>query len=279
MEEDRPMELTHRTALLTGAAGGIGQAVARRLAGEGMRVVLSGRDGAALEALRAGLPGDGHVVLTADLARREDVDGLVARAEERAGAPIDLLVNNAGIEVSATYHLVPVAELERIVAINLVAPMLLTHQVLPGMLRRGHGHVVQMSSAAGLLGTACCEPYSATKGGLVRLTESLRATYADAPVGFSTVCPGFTRGGGMYTRMEEEGHRSNAVLGTTTVDAVADAVVGAVRDDRPLQVVNGRPLRPVMALTAMAPRLGERLLERVGANAVFRRLAAAREVG
>ncbi|HEV7753355.1 MAG TPA: SDR family oxidoreductase [Baekduia sp.] len=271
------MELIQRTALLTGAAGGIGQAVARRLADEGVRMVLSGRDAEALEALRAVLPGDGHVVLTADLARREDVDGLVARAEAAAGAPIDLLVNNAGIEVSATFHRIPVADLERMVAINLLAPMLLTHQAIPGMLARGRGHVVQMSSAAGLAGTACCEPYSATKGGLVRLTESLRATYAGAPVGFSTVCPGFTRGGGMYTRMEEQGHRSNAVLGTTTVEEVADAVVRAVRGDRPLQVVNGRPLRPVMALTAMAPRLGERLLERTGANAVFRRLAAGRE--
>jgi short-subunit dehydrogenase len=111
----------------------------------------------------------------------------------------------------------------------------------------------------------------------VRLTESLRATYAGAPVGFSTVCPGFTRGGGMYTRMEDQGHRSNAMLGTTTVESVADAVVRAVRDDRPLQIVNGRPLRPVAALSALAPRLGARLLERTGANAVFRRLAAERE--
>jgi hypothetical protein len=81
----------------------------------------------------------------------------------------------------------------------------------------------------------------------------------------------------MYTRMEQQGHRSNAVLGTTTVQAVADAVVRSVTQDRPLQIVNGRPLRPVLALLTLSPRLGERLMERIGANTVFRRLAAARE--
>jgi short-subunit dehydrogenase len=271
------MELNGNVALLTGAAGGIGTAIAQRLAGEGTRIVLTGRDTSALEALRASLPGAGHAVLVADLAERQEVDGLIARAETAAGGPIDVLVNNAGIEVAATFHRLPAADIERMVAINLLAPMLLTHQIIPGMLERGRGHVVQISSAAGLVGTACVEPYAATKGGLVRFTESLRATYTDTPLGFSTVCPGFTRGGGMYTRMEEQGHRSNALLGTTTVEAVADAVVRAVTQNRPLQIVNGRPLRPALTLATLSPPLGERLMERTGANAVFRRLAAARE--
>ncbi|HMJ37731.1 MAG TPA: SDR family oxidoreductase [Baekduia sp.] len=271
------MELKDRTALLTGAAGGIGTATAQRLAREGTRLVLTGRDQAALETLRASLPGSSHIVLVADLGDRGQVDGLIARAAAAATAPIDVLVNNAGIELSATYHRLTAADIERMIAVNLLAPMLLTHQAIPGMLERGRGEVVQMSSVAGLTGTACCEPYAATKGGLVRFTEALRATYAGTPLGFSTVCPGFTRGGGMYTRMEEQGHRSNALLGTTTVEAVADAVVAAIRDDRPIQVVNGRPLRPVPALAALMPRLGERLMERTGANTIFRRLAAARE--
>ncbi len=165
------------------------------------------------------------------------------------------------------------------VALSLLAPMLLTHAVIPGMLERDRGHVVQIASVGGLVGVACGEPYAATKGGLVHFTESLRATYADTPLGFSAICPGFTSGGGMYSRMAADGITSNAMLGTTTVEKVAGAVVDAIEHDRARAIVAGHPLRPIMALAALAPRMGERLVERTGGNAIFRRLAAEREGG
>ena len=273
------MELRGRTALLTGAAGGIGSAIAKRLAEDGMRVVLSGRDEPALETLRASLPGDGHAVVVADLALRADVDSLIAKAEAAAGGPLDLLVNNAGLEASATYHRLAPEDVTRMIDVNLTAPMLLTHAVIPGMLERGRGHVVQISSVAGLVGTACGEPYSATKAGLIGFSESLRATYADTPVGFSTVCPGFTTGGGMYARMAADGYTSNALLGTTTVEKVAAAVADVVVRDRPRAIVNGRPMAPIAALVTLTPGIGARLVERTGGNAIFRRLAADREHG
>ncbi len=270
------MELQGTTGLLTGAAGGLGSAMAKRLADDGVTLVLSGRNEAALGELCESLPGDGHAVVITDLGERDAAKLLIAEAEASAG-PIDLLVNNAGMETGGTYHRLDASDIERIVDVNLLAPMLLTHAVIPGMLERGRGHVVQISSAAGFSGMACNEPYTATKGGLLRLNEALRATYADDPVGFSAVCPGFTKGGGMYTRMEEEGHHSNAILGTTTVDEVAEAVSKSVTDDLAVTICNNRPLRPLAVMNVIAPGLGARMLESSGANDVFRRIAAERE--
>ena len=270
------MELKGRTALLTGAGGGIGSAVAENLARAGVTLVLSGRNEVSLEALRVTLPDRDHVVLTADLGDREQSSTLIKKAEAEAG-PIDILINNAGIEDSGTYHLLEAEEIENMVELNLLAPMLMTHAVIPGMLERGRGHVVQMSSVAGLAGAACTEPYAATKGGLVRFTESLRATYADQPVGFSTVAPGFSTGGGMYSRMQSEGHGSNAFIGSTTVDKVAEAVSKSITSDVPLIVVNNRPLQPILAVNSLAPRIGAKILEVSGGNSIFRRIAAERE--
>ena len=262
--------------MLTGAAGGLGKEIARGLAGQGVRLVLSGRDEAALEALRASLPGSGHSVITADLSSREEAKALIPLVEAEAG-PLDLLVNNAGIEIGATYHRLEVSDIERMVDLNLLAPMLLTHAMIPGMLERGRDHVVQISSVAGLASVACNEPYSATKGGLVRFNESLRSTYNKEPIGFSVVCPGFTKGGGMYTRMEAEGHKSNPMLGTSTVEDVSSKAIKAITEDKPLLISNDRPLRPIVAMAALFPGLAATLMERSGANRIFRGLAASRE--
>lgn len=270
------MELQGMTGLLTGAAGGLGKGIARALADCGVTLVLSGRDEAALESLRSTLPGEGHSVFVADLADREQTASMISRVEAGAG-PLDLLVNNAGIEAAGTYHRLDAGDVERMVDLNLLAPMLLTHAVIPGMLERGRGHVVQISSVAGLASVACNEAYGATKGGLIRFNESLRATYDKYPVGFTVVCPGFTTGGGMYTRMEAEGHKSNPLLGTTTVEEVASKVVEGITEDKGQLISNNRPLRPIMAAAAISPGLSEILLERSGANQVFRGLAARRE--
>ncbi len=129
---------------------------------------------------------------------------------------------------------------------------------------------------AGKLGTDYQEPYSATKAGLVGLTQSLRAEYAHEPIGFSVICPGFVAGDGMYQRMTEQGLRSNRLMGATSTDRIADHVVRAIRQDLPEVVDSGSPVRPVLALSALAPRLGERLMNRSGATELFRRVAASR---
>jgi short-subunit dehydrogenase len=271
-------ELRGHNALVTGASGGIGTHIARALAGQGMNVVASGRREDALTALVSELRGQGvqAQAVPADLSDLGQVDPLIERSEEVLG-PIDVLINNAGVELTAAFTRATRDELTSMVDLNLTVPMLLTHRVVPGMLERGRGHVVFISSMAGKVGPAYSEPYAATKAGLIGLTQSLRGEYRDAPVGFSVVCPGFVAGDGMYQRMANQGIRSNRIIGHTTTEKVADRVVRAIRQDRPEVIESGGPVRPILALGQLAPRLVERMLSQAGTHEWFRRVAAERD--
>jgi short-subunit dehydrogenase len=268
--------LQGRTALVTGASGGLGTHIARRLAREGMNVAVSGRREDALTRVAEELRGLGvqSVAVPADLANH-DVDTLVERVEAALG-PIDVLVNNAGVESVGAFTTYTREELTAMVDVNLTAPLLLTHRLTAGMLERGRGHVVFIASVAGKIGPAFNEPYAATKAGLVGLTQSLRAEYLDAPIGFSVVCPGFIAGDGMYARMAEEGHRSNRMMGETTTEKISGAVVRAIRDDRAEIIESGAPIRPMLALAQLAPGLVERLAPRFGVTDLFHRVATSR---
>jgi short-subunit dehydrogenase len=270
-------ELQGRTALVTGASGGIGREIARHLARAGMHVVVSGRREDALAAVVEELQALGvrAAAVPADLADLSQVDPLIERSEAALG-PLDVLVNNAGVESIGAFTRYTREDLTSMIDVNLTAPLLLTHRVVPGMLERGRGHVVFISSVAGKVGPAYNQPYAATKGGLVRLTQSLRAEYLDAPVGFSVVCPGFVAGDGMYQRMADDGHTSNRLMGTTTIERIADRVVDAIRRDRPEVVDAGTPIRPILALAELAPRFVERVAPRFGVTELFRRVAASR---
>jgi short-subunit dehydrogenase len=271
-------ELRGHNALVTGASGGIGTHIARALAGQGMNVVASGRREDALTALVSELRGQGvqAQAVPADLSDLGQVDPLIERSEEVLG-PIDVLINNAGVELTAAFTRATRDELTSMVDLNLTVPMLLTHRVVPGMLERGRGHVVFISSMAGKVGPAYSEPYAATKAGLIGLTQSLRGEYRDAPVGFSVVCPGFVAGDGMYQRMANQGIRSNRIIGHTTTEKLADRVVRAIRQDRPEVIESGGPVRPILALGQLAPRLVERMLSQAGTHEWFRRVAAERD--
>jgi short-subunit dehydrogenase len=271
-------ELRGRTALVTGASGGLGTHIARRLAREGVNVVVSGRREDALAAVARELNELGVQArpVAADLSDLGQIDSLIERSEAALGA-IDLLVNNAGVETASAFTSYSREELTSTIDVNLTAPLLLTHGLVGGMLSRGRGHVVFVSSAAGKAGPAYQEPYAATKAGLIGLTQSLRAEYRDAPVGFSVVCPGFIAGDGMYQRMVQEGFKSNRLIGETTIEKILDRTLDAIRRDLPEVIETGAPLRPALALSQLAPRLAERLAPYFGVTELFRRVAVARE--
>jgi short-subunit dehydrogenase len=170
----------------------------------------------------------------------------------------------------------PRNEVLETINVNLAAPMLLTHAALPGMLERGRGHVVFISSGAGKLGPAYEAPYGATKAGLIALTQGLRREYRKQPVSFSAVVPGFVAGDGMYQRMVEDGVSSNRIIGATTVERIARDVLDAVRRDLPEVVDTGAPVRPVFALSQLAPRTTERLVTRIGLDRMFEKTAELR---
>lgn len=268
-------QLRGRTALVTGASGGLGAHLARRLAREGMDVALTARREDELSALARELEALGvrAAALPADLSDLSQIEPLIERAEAALG-PIDLLLNNAGVAAVGAFTAHTRAELTSMVDLNLTAPLLLTHRILPGMLSRRCGHVVFISSLGGKVGPAYDAPYAATKAGLIGLNQSLRAEYAQEPVGFSVICPGFIAGDGMYQRMVEEGIKANRLMGETTIEKVIDAVVRAIQRDQPEVIESGAPVRPALALAQLAPRLAERVAPLFGVNELFRRAAS-----
>ncbi len=270
-------DLSGRTALVTGASGGLGTHIAKRLAREGMNVAVSGRREDALARVVGELEtlGIKAGAVPADLCDLGTIDSLVDGVEAALG-PIDVLVNNAGVESVGAFTSYTREELSSMVNVNLTAPLLLTHRLAPGMLERGRGHVVFISSMAGKIGPAFSEPYAATKAGLVGLTQSLRAEYLDEPVGFSVVCPGFVAGDGMYERMVQEGYRSNRMMGETTTEKIAEAVVRAIREDKAEVIESGAPVRPMLAFAQVAPGLVERIAPKFGITELFRKVAVAR---
>jgi short-subunit dehydrogenase len=270
--------LRGRTAILTGASKGIGVHIARALAKQGTNLVLAARSASALEEVREEVErlGVRAIAVPTDVGDRSALESLVERSRSEFGA-IDILVNNAGIELILTYHKLTLEEIDQIVSVNLVAPMHLTWLVLPGMLERGQGHIVHVSSLAGKAGPAYNEPYGATKAGLIGFTQSLRGTYRRHGVSTSVVCPGFVEEG-MYAKTKQEfGVEAPRRLGVSKPEAVARGVIRAIKKDLPEVIVNPNPIRPLLAATAMSPSLGEWILERIGADVVFHKVAELRE--
>ena len=242
------MEIRNTVCLVTGASTGIGLAVARRLQAEGGRVVALARDAASLE-------GVGERAVVCDLAE----PGGWQRAAEEAGA-VDVLVNNAGAGWAGPLGEIDPDDVDRLVLLNLVAPMQLTRALLPGMLERGRGHIVNVASIVAHTGRREEAVYAATKGGLVAFSESLRQELAGLGVGVSVVTPGvvdtefFTRRGSPYDR-----ERPRPV----PPERVADAVVSAIRSGRAEVFVPTWMAVPAR-MRGAAPGLFRRLVDRFG---------------
>ena len=267
-------ELTGANALLTGAAGGLGRHIARALAGAGVRLAISGRRPGPLESLAASLRAGGAVVesVTADLADSEQASALIERAEAAIG-PLDLLINNAGLETPAAFPAFTDEELALLTQVNLLAPMVLSRHVLPGMLARGRGHIVTVSSLAGRGGNAYNVLYATTKAGLVGFTRSLRAELGSSPVSASVICPGFVARDGMYAEMQHLGVSAPLALRAVGPERVARAVIDAIRKDQPDVLITGWPMRPLLAIQEIAPRFAQRIVDTTGARDFFARAA------
>ncbi|HUP99062.1 MAG TPA: SDR family NAD(P)-dependent oxidoreductase [Aeromicrobium sp.] len=270
-------DLKGRTALLTGASGGIGRKIAEALADAGANVVVSGRrkDALADAAQAVTQRGAKAAVIPADLSDFDAIDPLVEAAEAALG-PIDILVNNAGVELAAPFTAFTRDELTSLIDVNVTSPMLLTHRVLPGMVERGSGTIVFIASAAGHLPPAYAAHYAASKAALIALTKSLRAEYTDSPVGFSVVSPGFVAGDGMFQRILDSGVKAPKLLGMTSTEKVADAVVRAIKRDSVEVLITGSPARPVDALGALAPKTHERIVNALGMHSAFGQVARMR---
>jgi len=261
------------TVILTGACGGIGSCVARSLAAEGANLFLTAFPGQALPALCDQLRDKGirTQYSVADLSEREERIRVVRDAEREFGS-IDILINNAGVEVSSFFHELPNDLMRDILSVNLEAPMMLAQLVLPAMLERKFGHIVNISSLAGKSGPGFQEPYAATKAALIAFTYSLRGAYKGSGVSASAIVPGFVEAG-IYSRIKSEtGVEAPRLLGTVPPEHVARSVVRAIRHNLPEVFVNRWPVRPLLALSALSPSLGEWVTQKIGVHSFFRRV-------
>jgi short-subunit dehydrogenase len=237
------MELAGRAALLTGATGGLGRAIAAALAGRGAKLVLSGRKADALGRLAAELPGDGHRALPADLAEPGAAEKLASEAGE-----VDVLVANAGLPGAGLLTDFSPDEVSRALRVNLEAPMLMARALYPGMVERGSGHLVFVSSLSGKVASPRTSIYNATKFGLRGFALGLRTDLGPQGVGVSLVSPGFVRDAGMFA---DAGAKPPPGMGTTTPGRVGSDVVKAIERDK-VEVVSAPLQLRVMSHFALA---------------------------
>jgi short-subunit dehydrogenase len=257
------MSLVAGRVLLTGATGGIGQAIARAFAGRGASLVIGGRRSEILDPLAAEV--GGRAVIS-DLARREDLERLVAETGE-----VDVLVANAALPASGVLTELSQEQIDRMLEINLRAPIALARAIAPGMIDRGRGHMVFISSLAGKAAAPASSIYSATKFGLRGFALGLREDLRHHGVGVSVVLPGFISDAGMFAEANVELPRG---VGTRTPEQVAGAVVQAVERDRAEVEVAPLGLRLGANFASVAPAVAARVQRKIGGGRVATDLAA-----
>ena len=220
------MQIEGKRILVSGATGGLGTAIAHRLASEGAALVLSARNRDALEALAGELPGGAstHQVVESDLTEPDAPERLID-----ASGDLDGLIANAALPGTGRLESFSDDELRRAVRVNFEVPLVMARELAPRLAARGGGHLVFVASLAGKVASPRGSLYSSTKFGLRGLAFGLREDLRPEGVGVSLVSPGFVRDAGMF---HDTGSEAPAVLGTTTPEKVARAVSKAIRKDR-----------------------------------------------
>jgi uncharacterized protein len=262
----RGVQLGGQAALVTGATGGIGNAIARALHDRGARVLVSGRRRDALDELAASL-GERTEVLVADLAERD----APTRLAEAAGA-VDVFVANAALPASGRVEDFDHDQIDRALDVNLRAPIQLTRALLPGMLERGRGHVVFVSSLSGKAASPRSGIYSATKFGLRGFAAGLREDVETKGIGVTVVFPGFVRDAGLYA---DSGVKLPPWVGTRTPEQVAAAVVSGIERERAEVDVAPLGLRLGTRIAGLAPVTAARVQRRLGSARIADALADA----
>jgi len=265
------MEKQEDVALVTGASHGIGPIIARTLAEAGYRLVLTGRTARELELLTGQLNAAATpaVAIPADLTKADDLERL-AKSAEAAFGRVDVLVNNAGGDPQREFDAMSWAENEAIISLNALAPIHLAHQLLPGMLQRGRGHVVNISSIAGRVSFPYAEAYAAAKDGIIGFTRVLRNDYRHRGVSASVVILGAIRDAGLGDRTAKEVGLKVPAMGTSPAIHVARAVLAAIKKDRTEIVVMPGPGRLLKAVMDLFPSLGPAMNRLVGAEKTMR---------
>jgi short-subunit dehydrogenase len=256
------MEISGSTVLLTGATGGLGQAIARALSRRDARLILTGRRVDVLEPLASELDAR---PLAVDLGDPAEVDRLLSEAGQ-----VDILVANAALPGSGNLDSLTLDQIDRALEVNLRAPIALAHMLVPEMVKRGSGHLLFMSSLSGKAATAGSSIYNATKFGLRGFSAAMRAELHGTGVGVSTVFPGFIRDAGMFA---DAGVKLPRGVGTRSPEDVAKAVVGAIEHNRGEVDVAPIALRLGSAFAGLAPEMSATFTRKSGSDKIAYDLA------
>ncbi|MFN8049958.1 MAG: SDR family NAD(P)-dependent oxidoreductase [Acidimicrobiales bacterium] len=243
------MHISGRTVMLTGASGGLGGAIGRRLSEGGARLVITARNTAQLDELAAAT---GAEVIVADLCRPTDVEGLIARSDD-----IDILVANAGTGADLALPDDTSENIDRVLDVNLRAPIQLATAFAQRKLRTGApAHIVFVGSLSGLAATPNTRLYNASKFGLRGFALSLRQDLTDTPIGVSIVEPGFIRDAGMFANSDIALPKA---VRTKSPDDVARGVIDAIERNRGEVFVAPLELRLSATLATVAPGFSARV--------------------
>lgn len=247
------MSLVNGRVLVTGATGGIGQAIARAFASRGAELILTGRRPEVLERLASELRAR---AVACDLARREEVERLAQEVQD-----VDVLVSNAALPASGLLTDLTQEEIDRMLEVNLRAPVALARAVAPAMAARRRGHFVFISSLAGKAASPASSIYSATKFGLRGFALGLREDLRGDDVGVSVVVPGFIRDAGMFA---DAGASLPRWVPTRAPADVADAVIRAVERNQAEVAVAPLSLRLGASFASLAPGVAASVSRRLG---------------
>ena len=258
------MSVVNGTVLVTGATGGIGQAIARAFASRGADLILTGRKVEVLERLSDEL---GARAIPCDLADRTEVERLVVDA-----SPLDVLIANAALPASGVLTELTEEQIDRMLDVNLRAPISLARALAPAMIERRRGHMVFISSLAGKAASPASSIYSATKFGLRGFALGLREDLRPHGVGVSVVLPGFISDAGLFADAGDI--KLPPGIGTRTPEQVAGAVIGVIERNRAESQVAPLSLRLGATFAGVAPQLAAAGSRLMGSDRIASDLAA-----
>jgi len=251
-------DLRNKWILITGAASGIGRALAIEFAAQGANIIMADIDEEGMKNTAAEVRAKGvkTISIKADVTRPGDLDKLAQTAVEETGG-LDILVNNAGIGMVSEMKNTLWEEWEKILAVNLHAPIQLTLRLLPHMIKKGRGHIVNIASMAGLMGIPGMAQYSVTKFGLVGLSEALRTELHSYGIKVTAVCPGIVRTPILQTsRIKgfDEEMRTPPPGMSISPERAARAIVKGVKRNKAKVITSALP-KLIYALKIIAPGL------------------------
>ena len=260
------MEIKGKNVLITGASRGIGRYIAYAIARQGGNVALLAlpSDLRRLQNLEAKLTKFNVTTksFTADLSDSQQISDVTREISDKFGM-IDILVNNAAIESVGVFRHQTGQVIEKTIAVNLLAPILITKKLLPYMLLKKSGHIVVISSFAGKLGSPYQSVYSATKAGLIKWALGMKRELRGSGVSFSAISPGYVSNAGMYADMlnkAEDKLKTPKIVGAVTPQKVANEVIFSILKDRSDKNVGSPLLACVAILNELAPDLVSYLL-------------------